>query len=247
MIPLLAAVFTLSLVLLGIHSWFGLEIIRRGIIFTDLAVGQMAALGAAVCLLLLDGRFLFGVSLAFALSGALLIAAASRRTPHLEAFIAALYALGISLVFILLSRSPHGMEEFHRLMASDILFVSWGRIGHLAVVYALIGGVIALVYPRLRGFSRDLFFFAVFAVTVTSSVQVAGVLTVFAILIAPASTAVRFGLRRPLFAAWVIGVGINLAAIVVSYHGDLPAGYTLVAAHSLTAVTAGLAGRKTMR
>jgi zinc/manganese transport system permease protein len=102
----------LSFVLLGIHSYFGIEIIKRGIIFTDLAVGQMSAFGAALSIFLLSGQFLYPISLAFSLVTGLLIAFASKRNLHLEAFIALLYALGVSAVFILLSKSPHGTEEF---------------------------------------------------------------------------------------------------------------------------------------
>ncbi|MBN2202079.1 metal ABC transporter permease, partial [bacterium] len=94
MSDILLSAFILCLVLLGIHSYFGLEIIRRGIIFTDLAIGQMAALGAAISLLFLDGHFIYPISLGFALAGGFIIAFASRRDIHLEAFIGLLYAFG---------------------------------------------------------------------------------------------------------------------------------------------------------
>jgi len=93
---ILFSAFLLSLVLVGIHAYFGLEIIRRGIIFTDLAVGQAAALGAAASLFFWDGRFLYGCSLLAALLVAFWIALASGRGRYPEAFIGLVYALGIS-------------------------------------------------------------------------------------------------------------------------------------------------------
>src|SRR5437868_3165937 len=105
MIEILLPAFFLSLVLLGIHSYFGLEIIRRGIIFTDLAVGQMAALGAAVSLLFFEGSYIYPFSLGFSLIGGFLIAFGERKARNLEAFIGLLYAFGLSAVFILLSKS----------------------------------------------------------------------------------------------------------------------------------------------
>ena len=129
---ILFSAFLLSLVLVGIHAYFGLEIIRRGIIFTDLAVGQAAALGAAVSLFFWDGRFLYGCSLLAALLGAMWIALASGKGRFPEAFIGLVYALGISAVFLLLSKSPHGTEEFQRLLVSDLLYVSLDQVAQTA-------------------------------------------------------------------------------------------------------------------
>jgi zinc/manganese transport system permease protein len=104
MTDILFTAFLLSVVLLGIHSFFGIEIIKRGIIFTDLAIGQMAALGAAVCILFLHGKWIYPISLSFALLGGFIIALASRKIKNLEAFIGLLYAFGLSGVFIFLSK-----------------------------------------------------------------------------------------------------------------------------------------------
>jgi zinc/manganese transport system permease protein len=236
MTAILMPVFLLSVVLLGIHSFFGLEVIRRGIIFTDLAIGQMAALGAAVSVLALEGRFIYPIASFFALGTALLIAVSRQRTAHLEAFIGILYAFGLSGVFILLSQSAHGMERFNELLAADILFTPAAKIGRVALWYAFLGLLLRFLLPRLRGWLRDAFFFFVFALTVTSSVQLAGVLVVFAILVGPASIVINLRVKRPLPAAWAIGTVINLAAILVSYRFDLPTGYTLVFCHAMVAI-----------
>ncbi|MBN1534182.1 MAG: metal ABC transporter permease [Spirochaetes bacterium] len=240
MTDILLTAFLLSVVLLGIHSYFGLEIIRRGIIFTDLAIGQMAALGAAVSLFFLQGEYLYPVSLSFALAGGFVIAFISRKTDTLEAFIGLMYAFGISAVFIILSKSYHGTEDFQRLMAADILFTPLKEVVKTAVIYACLGGVIVLSRLKARGLLQEILFFVTFAVTVTSSVKLAGVLIVFALLVGPALIAMKIGRGIPLVVAWVIGTVINIVAIAVSYRFDIPTGYSIVFCNSLAALIATL-------
>jgi zinc/manganese transport system permease protein len=237
MADILLSAFVLSVVLLGIHSFFGLEIIRRGIIFTDLAIGQMSAIGAALSILFFDGLFIYPLSLTFALLAGLAIAIASKRTVSHEAFIGLLYAFGISGVFIILSKSAHGMEMFDKLMASDILFTPWPDIIETGIIYTLLGLLLVFVYPRMKGFWKDALFFVSFAATVTSSVRLAGVLIVFSLLVAPAYIALRINKGKLLLTAWIIGTAVNLVSILVSYNLDLPTGYTLVFFHALLALS----------
>jgi zinc/manganese transport system permease protein len=245
MIDILMPAFIISLVLLGIHSYFGLRIIERNIIFTDLAIGQMAAFGAAISLLVFDGGFLYIISLASAVIAGIMIYYISRRSNHLEAVIGLIYALGFSGVYLLLSKSAHGAEEFQRLVAYDILFTEMNDVYATAILYACIAVFILLFTKRTSGRLYDLFFFLTFAVTVTSSVKMAGVLVVFAILLAPAFIAKRItsiesmpeSLRKnPLIIAWITGTVINLLAIVISYKLDLPTGYSIVFLNALVAV-----------
>lgn len=233
MFEILFPAFLLSVVLLGIHSYFGIEIIKRGIIFTDLAVGQMSAMGAAISLFFFEGQYLYILSLLFALVGGFLIAFSERKEKHQEAFIGLLYAFSISVVFIILSKSPHGMEKFQELMASDILFTPLEEIYKVTVIYLLLGGFLYFSQLKTNGFIKDVLFFIIFSVTVTSSVKLAGVLTVFSLLIAPAliSSYIKKGYK--LINAWIIGVIINLISIFVSYKADLPTGYTIVMFHSI--------------
>lgn len=240
MSDILLSAFLLSVVLLGIHSYFGLEIIRRGIVFADLAIGQMAALGGAVSLLFFDGDYMYPISLFFALGAAFINSIATRRERHPEAFIGLVYALGVSGVFILLSKSPHGVEEFRELLAADILFTPLAKILETAFLYAVLGILLYLVKKRLSGFAGDFFFFGIFAVTVTSSVKLAGVLVVFALLIGPAFIALKLAKRRFVLMAWGAGVIVNVAAIGVSYLADWPTGYTIVLLHALSAIVASL-------
>ncbi len=237
MIDILLSAFLLSIVLLGIHSFFGIEIIRRGIIFTDLAIGQMAALGAAIAILFFDGNYMYIVSLLCALIGGISIAIASHRSHSHEAFIGLLYAFGIAAVFIILSKSPHGLEMFDRLMAADILFTPFSDILYTGILYSFVGFLLFFLYPHLNKQWGEFAFFILFAITVTSSVRLAGVLVVFSLLVAPAYIALRFAKKYPLLIAWLLGTVINLVAILASFYLDLPTGYTLVFAHAFVAIS----------
>jgi zinc/manganese transport system permease protein len=237
---ILLSAFFLSVILLGIHSYFGLEIIRRGIIFTDLAIGQMAAFGAALSILFLHERYVYPVSLIFALLGGYCISLISRREKNPEPFIGLMYAFGIAGVYILLSKSAHGMEAFQKLMAADIIFTPFREIVKTAGLYAALGIFIFYFHRKTSGFIRDVLFFVTFAATVTSSVRLAGVLIVFALLLAPALIATMIGKGIPLITAWIIGTVVNIIAIFISYRLDFPTGYTIVFCHSLAAILASL-------
>jgi len=245
MIEILFPAFIISVVLLGIHSYFGIRIIRRNIIFTDLAIGQMAALGAAVSLFFLHGEFMYLISLVFSIIAGLLISLSAKRASSLEAVIGLFYAMGLAGVFILLSKSPHGMEEFQNLMAYDILFTQMKDVYFTAVLYLIIGLFIYFYASKTEGFLNEILFFMTFAVTVTSSVRMAGVLVVFAVLLAPAFISIKLSSveRLPnffkdniLITAWITGIIINLVSIVASYYGDFPTGYTLVFFNAFIAI-----------
>lgn len=249
MIDILLPAFVMSLILLGIHSYFGIRIIQRNIIFTDLAIGQMAAFGAAISLFFLAGSYHYIISVAFALFTGLMIFFVSRKSKNLEAVIGLIYALGISGVFILLSKSPHGMEEFQNLMAYDILFTPVQDIVKIGFIYGVIGLFIFVVIRKTKGNINELLFFITFAVTVTSSVKAAGVLVVFAILLAPAFVAIQLTMvhampsivkKYPLLTAWSIGTVVNMISIVISYYGDMPTGYTIVFCNALLAIITSL-------
>jgi zinc/manganese transport system permease protein len=243
MIDILFSTFLLSIVLVGIHSYFGLEIIKRGIIFTDLAIGQMAAFGTAISLLLFDGSYMYSISLLFAVGAALLIAYSTKISHYPEAVIGLLYAFSLSAVYIALSKTYHGMEEFQRLLASDILFTPLPKIFETAVIYSSVGIALAVVQKNTKNNNiKNILFFVLFAITVTSSVKLAGVLIVFSLLLSPAMIALSLQLKYPLIVAWIAGSISNLIAIGLSYKLDLPTGYTLVAVHTITAMVVNLLG-----
>lgn len=228
MIDLFLPPVLLVIVLVMIHAWFGKGVLERGIIFTDLAIAQFAALGSAVSLGYFHGEFLYSLTLGSALFSALLISVASRRSLHLEAFIGILYVLGASGIMMVLADSAEGMEHFKALLATDILFTPLEEVIYSSIVYGVLGVLIWKVYPRLEGFSKELLFFTMLAVTVTSSVHLAGVLVVFTLLVAPALLASMQNFFSPILFAFVFGWLFSLSSIALSYFWDLPTGYTIV-------------------
>jgi zinc/manganese transport system permease protein len=198
-----------------------------------LAIAQFAALGSAISLGYLHEAYLYPITLGFALFAALLIALASQRKLHLEAFIGLLYVLGASGIMMVLAHSAEGMEHFKSLLASDILFTMPEDLYQSALIYGAIALIIWKIYPRLGGFIKELTFFSLLAVTVTSSVQLAGVLVVFVLLIAPALVAQSQQRLQPLLAAYLFGWFFSIVSIVIAFYFDMPTGYTIVFLGSL--------------
>ena len=244
LIELLWPAFVLIILLVFIHVIFGLEIIKRGVIFTDLAIGQVAAVGMVISVGFMDGEYQYLFTLGFALFGAFLITYATQRVEHIEAFIGMLYALGASSIMLLLANSPQGAELFQKLGATDILFSSADEIYPAALLYIGVALVMFLIYPRTTGLVRELTFFSMLALVVTSSVQLAGVLVVFVLLVAPAFIALSQKRFIPLYLAWVSGFLLSVLALVVSYYFDLPTGYSIVFFQSIAVIIFSLFVRK---
>jgi len=228
MIDIFLVPIILLVVLVMIHAWFGIRILERGIIFTDLAIGQLAALGAAVSYGFFHGEFVYIWTLIFALLGAFFIAFGSRRNIQLEAYIGLLYVLGASGIMMVLAQSAEGMEHFKSLLANDILFTSEEELYKSSGIYAAIALIIYFLYPKMAGFAKELLFFSLLAVTVTSSVQLAGVFVVFTLLIAPAMVASMQHRFKPLFAAFAYGWLFTVIAVIIGFYYDLPTGYSIV-------------------
>ncbi|UPT77996.1 metal ABC transporter permease [Sulfurovum sp. XGS-02] len=228
MIDILLIPIVLVIVLVMLHAYFGIEILKRGIIFTDLAIAQFAALGSSISLGYFHEEYFYPLTLSFALLCAFLIAFASTRKLHLEAFIGILYILGASGIMMVLSHSSEGMEHFKSLLASDILFTPLNDVLQSVIIYAFIAMALYFVYPRLKGFFRELFFFSLLAITVTSSVSLAGVFVVFVLLIAPPFVSLSLNVKKPLLVSFIFGWFFSIGAIVISYFYDLPTGYSIV-------------------
>ncbi len=228
MIDILLVPIALVIVLVMLHAWFGHRILKKGIIFTDLAIAQFAAMGSAISLGYFDGEYIYILTLSFALLSAFLIAFASQRALKLEAFIGLLYVLGASGIMMVLSNSAEGMEHFKSLLASDILFTPIDAVIKSSLIYGAIALVLWKIYPRTSGFLREFLFFSLLAVTVTSSVALAGVLVVFILLIAPAMVSISLEFKRALLSSFIFGWFFTISAILVSYYYDLPTGYTIV-------------------
>ena len=227
-IELLWPAFVLAIALVFIHTVFGLEIIRRGVIFTDLAIGQIAAIGMAISVAFMDSSYQSAMTFLFAFLAAAVITWATKKVDKIEAFIGLLYALGISSIMLILAQSAEGTELFSKLSAADILFTSRDDLYKSLALYSGVAFVMFVVYPSVQGIKKEFLFFTMLAITVTSSVQSAGVLVVFALLIAPSYAGVAQRKINPFVFACVFGsIGIILA-LIGSYYLDLPTGYATV-------------------
>lgn len=231
---LLAAPFAAGLLVLATHVPLGVEVLRRGIIFIDLAIAQVAALGVIAAHLLewdapTGAVMAHGLGVQFAAAGAALAAAAlltwtERRWPDIqEALIGLLFVVAASLGILLLANNPHGGEHLKELLAGQILWVGWRPLLPVAVLYALLLGLWFGARARLNAMG----FYLLFALAVTASVQLVGVYLVFASLIAPA-VATRLLGRRRLAAAYAIGTAGYACGLALSAVFDVPAGAAIV-------------------
>ena len=263
MIDLLAWPFVACLVLTGIHAYLGLHVLARGVIFVDLALAQVAALGLTVALLAGHppaSAAAYWYALAFAVAGGLVFAVTRvRRAPiPQEAIIGIVYAVSAALTVLVVDRAPQGAEHIKQLLVGSILTVSGAEVAGLAGLYAGVGLVHWLARRPLLAISFasgdaggarvvgwDALFYASFALVVTSSVRVAGVLLVFAFLVVPAAIATLLarGVATRLALGWAAGGVVSAAGLLASYRWDLPTGATVVAAFGAAlAVTAAARG-----
>ena len=250
--PALAA----SLLLTAIFVYFGLHIVRRGVIFVDLALAQVAAMGGTVAFLLgypLEGQGAYFFSLAFAFFGSVVFTLARSREEAVpqEAIIGIVYAFAAAATVLLVDKAPHGAEHIKYLLVGNILWVSWSTIGQLFAVSVVVAFFhfffrrnFSLVsfdseQARREGISIalwDLLFYLSLAWVVTTSVQTAGVLLIFSFLIVPAVCGLLLSsrLQMGLLLGWLVGGGVSLAAISFSYSWDLPTGAAIVCTFGLT-------------
>jgi zinc/manganese transport system permease protein len=230
MLPALLA----GLLVLASHVPLGLQVLRRGIIFLDLALAQFAALGVIAAVGLGLEAHGFGVQLAAgsaALLGAGLLYWTERVLPKVqEAVIGSLFVLAASAAVLLLAANPHGGEQLRDLLAGQILWVGYGQLVPVALFYFLL----AALWFGLKGRATSLLFYVLFALAVTASVQLVGVYLVFASLIIPALATHRVREKRRLPLAYAIGVTGYTLGIVVSVLTDLPTGAVIVWTLALT-------------
>lgn len=238
MIQILLLPFLACVILIGIHTYFGIHVIRRGIIFVDLALAQFAAFGGVIALALgFDHHDIqtYFISLSATLIGALLFSIT--EDPHntrQEAHIGIFYAITSAATILILSKS--GLEGHHlqHMLVGNLLFTSLSDIILMAIMYSGIALLHLLFFSKFSAASPTklwhFLFYASFGVVVTSSVKVAGVLLVFAFLIIPPLFAMHFVSRfsRVLLLAWLTGLIIAVLGIIISVLFDLPTGASIV-------------------
>lgn len=225
---LLAPAFVAGLLVLATHVPLGRQVLARGIVFIDLAVAQVAALGLLVADLV--GWEPKGWQVQVVATGAALLAAVlltwteKRWAETQEALIGALFVLAASAALMLLAHNPHGGEHLQELLAGQILWVTWDDL----VPTALVTLFVCALWFGLGARLGRLGFYLLFAVAVTASVQLVGVYLVFSSLILPALVVRRWPSRRCLPGAYALGASAYLLGLVASALFDLPAGAVIV-------------------
>jgi zinc/manganese transport system permease protein len=246
----LLAPFVASLILTGIHAYLGVHVVERGVIFVDLALAQIAALGATFGILVGINPHAGGaywISLGFTFLGAALFALARMRRTHIpqEAFIGIAYAVASAAAILAMSKATGETEHLKDMLVGNILAVSWPEVGRTAVLYGAIGlfhyifrskFLLISINPggaEAQGVSIrlwDFLFYASFGFVVTSSVAIAGVLLVFCYLIVPSVGAMLFADRigPRLAIGWTMGTLVSALGVFLSVKLDLPTGATIV-------------------
>lgn len=251
-LPLLVWPFAASIVLIGIHAYFGLHVLRRGIVFADLALAQISALGATLAFAAghaAGSTESFLYALGCTVAGAALLTASRRLAPLInqEAFIGVMYVAATAAAILVIDRSPQGAEHVKRILIGSILSVEQDQVVELGAVYALVGVVLWALHRRLVALSDhidasgrggwqvvmlDLAFYIAFGIVVTSSVAVAGILLVFCFLIIPALIGAMFTRRigPALAIGWASGIAASAAGLWGSFAFDAPTGAAMVLA-----------------
>ena len=261
LLPPLAA----SLILAGIHAYLGLHVVERGVIFVDLSLAQIAALGATIALLLPisggdpHGRVVYWVSLLFTFIGAAVfstIRGHRARIPQ-EAIIGICYAVASAAAILAMSKATSESEHLKDMLVGNILAVSWFDVGKTAALYGAVGLfhytfrrqflAISMDHKKaeVNGVSVkmwDFLFYASFGFVVTSSVAIAGVLLVFCYLIVPSVAAMLYAdsIGKRLAIGWTMGTVVSALGVYLSLMLDLPTGATIVCTFGMVLIVMAL-------
>ena len=256
--------FLACLILTGIHVYLGIHVIERKVIFVDLALATIAALGTVWGALLgwdIHENVLVvkGFSLAFTFVGAAVFSLTRMRREKVpqEAIIGITYAVALAAIILGSSKLAHGAEEVRSLQSGSILWISGTTIAWTALLYCLVG-LFHYIFRRqffaismdpekaeaegLRVRFWDFLFYVSFGFVVTSSVSIAGVLLVFSYLVVPSVVSVLFArnIGTRLLVGWTVGTLVSAAGVSISYYGDLPSGPVIVVCFGIILALAGM-------
>jgi zinc/manganese transport system permease protein len=236
-LSIIGPAFVASLLVLSTHVPLGTEVLRRGIIFIDLAIAQVAGLGVIAADTMgweAEGWMVQIAAVSAALIAAYVLHWTDKRWPDIqEALIGVCFVLAATAGILMLAENPHGGEHLKELLVGQVLWVNYDQLLPVGVISASVLVAWSWMRDHLRGFG----FYALFAFAVTASVQLVGIYLVFACLIIPAIST-RHVARRGMRIVCGYGVGIVgcLAGLVLSVSGDLPAGAVIVWSLAISAL-----------
>ncbi|MGI8782518.1 MAG: iron chelate uptake ABC transporter family permease subunit [Acidobacteriota bacterium] len=257
--------FLACLVLSINHVYLGMHVIARKVIFVDLALAQIAALGATYAMTLgydthsdaLKVSF-FSLAFTFVGAGAFAIARMRKEKVPQEAFIGIIYAAASAAAILLLSKSAMGGEELKHMLVGDVLLVSVREVVNMAILYGIIGIFHVVFRKKFLAISLDhdaaeasginirlwdILFYMSFGVVITKSVAVVGVLLVFSYLVVPAVIAQMWSdtVRGRLLFGWLVAIVASTLGIVWSFYSDYPTGPAVVVMLGLFLIASSIA------
>jgi zinc/manganese transport system permease protein len=265
LVAILWAPFLMCLVLTGIHAYLGVHVLAREVVFVDIAMAQIAALGATAAFLVghdTETWQSYAYALAATIVGAVVLALSRSRRRHVsqEAVIGFVYAVSSAAAVLVADRAAHGAEQVRGMLVGNLLAVGPLEVAKVAGLYALVGALHWLCRRPFFLISTDpdaayaegwrvrlwdFVFYASFGVVVASSVRVAGVLLVFSYLIVPALAGVTLGgsILARLLIGWGFGTLVSVLGMIASAALDLPTGATIVCAFGIILLAFGLGFR----
>jgi zinc/manganese transport system permease protein len=259
----LGPALALCLVIASLHVYLGMHVLAREVIFVDLSLAQLAALGATLAGLLTgdeepDFRA-HALALGFTIAGAAVFAFTRRARKHLsqEAVVGIVYAVASAVTVLVLSHAAHGAEHIKDILVGSLLNTTWTNVWHMALAYIVLGAVEFALARRFIAISWrpeqaeqssrhvelwDFGFYVLFGIVITISVRFAGILLVFSFLIVPAVVTRLFSSRLlpRLFAGYGVAIAASGLGLWASWSWDLPTGAAIVAAFGALLFAAGL-------
>jgi zinc/manganese transport system permease protein len=268
MIEIMLPAFVASIILLAMHAYLGIHVIARGVIFVDLALAQVAAMGWAAANLGVShwlqesfgipedaGGYLIGVGATFIAAALFSISRFEHKYVPQEALIGIVFVVASAITLLLAAFGPRGHEDVEQLFTGTLLWVSWPQIIRVLAAYLLIGGIHYALRHRFLTISLepekataqgwairwwDFLFYALFGIVVTYSVSIAGILVVFSFLVIPAVIAFLYAStpHKLLPIAYVAGTLATLTGLALSFQFDLPTGPIIVCSFALVLIAA---------
>jgi zinc/manganese transport system permease protein len=246
-LPFMVQAFAATVITGVLLSYLGVHVVGRGIVFVDLALGQISSMGVAFAMFI--GTGLTSIPLIFTLSGALLMSFINIRDKRLkqEAIIGILYAFTSALTVLLISKTPHGDSDIQEVLFGNILSVSWQQITTIGIVFGIIALMHLIFFKNFFALTEsfesgnvhlvgifniwNFLFYISIGLAIVFAVKVNGVIPVFSYLIIPAVSAIMMAKRNisVIIIAIIISVLASFFGLNFSFHYDFPAGSSIVA------------------
>jgi len=246
-LPFMVQAFTAAVITGILLSYMGVHVVGRGIVFVDLALGQISSLGVAFAAFI--GTGMTSIPLIFTLVGALLMSFINIRDKRLkqEAIIGILYAFASALTVLLISKTPHGDSDIQEVLFGNILSVSWEKITTIGIVFGAIALVQLIFFRKFFGLTKsfengeshligifniwNFLFYISIGLAIVYAVKINGVIPVFSFLIIPAVSAIMLSKNNTVvfIISFVISILGSFFGLNFSFHYDFPAGSSIVA------------------